>query len=550
MLHPISVIRQRKRALVLFTLTVLFFIFIDALISRVALSSFSNLEIKLEVEHEDRLTVYYRSGHRAHFSDKRTVFSEPLPTGKPTQASINLRDRIARNIRLDPGDTHGRVKIYGMRLTGHFGPPLQLDAEDIHERFIPNQAIENFTLHSDHVQFDIHGADPQLVLKDELVMQNRFMSLVLPLVFTLAFYLAISHFGRSSFPAFYDLSHHKSSANINYASLDGIRGIAVLLVLLDHSWGVFTGAGTGGVWIFFVLSGFLLAIPFVKRPELAVSGQYMNEYLLRRLKRIVPMYYFFIVITYFLFGKFDAGAIRHLLFLQGDGHLWTIPQEMLFYLFLPFIMAGNYLLFRGRPVLIVISLAVLMVLANLYLDKSVISMHGNIVRPAFVGVFLCGILFSYLYHGVFVSSTSQALQSPWFKHAASLLGIVTLVLFVLLSTDTVLEPKTYLALQYPGWFGLTAGMLILLVLISPRSLYDRLLSWLPLRAMGLVGFSFYLIHPIIITLVKGMQDYYLGYRMDAVPQLIVVLLITYFLSAFTYSYIERPFLKLAKKQAN
>ena len=551
MLHPITIIRQRKRALILFTLTVLFFIFIDALISRVALSSFSNLEIKLEVEHEDRLTVYYRSGHRAHFSDKRTVFSEPEPTGKPTQASINLRDRIARNIRLDPGDTRGRVKIYGMRLTGHFGPPLQLDAEDIHERFIPNQAIENFTLHSDHVQFDIHGADPQLVLKDELVMQNRFMSLVLPLVFSLAFYLAISHFGRSSFPAFYDLSHHKSSANLNYAGLDGVRGIAVLLVLLDHSWGLFTGAGTAGVWIFFVLSGFLLAIPFTKKPEIAVSYDYMSEYLLRRLKRILPMYYFFIVLSFFFFGKFESEAFRHLLFLQGDGHLWTIPQEMLFYLFLPFIMIINYLLFRGNSVWIIAALIIMMLLANEYLDKSVLTMYGEgETRPAFAGIFICGILFSYIYHGIIAKNNIPQLQQAFVKHSLSITGIALLILFVLLSTDTLLAPKPLYAFRHFGWFGFAAGLIILLVLITPGSLYDKLLSWLPLRALGLVGFSFYLLHPHIISLVKGMQDYYLGYRVGVIPQLLLVLVITYLVSAFTYSYIERPFLKLAKKQAN
>jgi peptidoglycan/LPS O-acetylase OafA/YrhL len=474
--------------------------------------------------------------------------SNVIPAGTVSRSDLKLRGHLARKLRVDPGDKAGHVKIYSLELTSNFGPPVTFDPADIYKRFIPNAAISSYRLENDHVSFDVVDQDPQLILKDELIIQNRFISIVLPIVFTFAFYLAISHFGRSSFPAFYDLTHHKSSANLNYASLDGIRGIAVLLVLLDHTIGFFTGAGTAGVWIFFVLSGFLLAIPFVRKPELAVSGEYMNEYLLRRLKRIIPMYYFFIIVTFFFFGKFDSASFRHLLFLQGNGHLWTIPQEMLFYLFLPFIMIANYLVFRGRAIWIVAALTVMMVLSNIYLDKSVFSMYGgSITRPAFVGIFLCGILFSYLYHGVIAGNTNRILQSGNFKSILSVIGIILLVCFILLGRDTLFEPKTFLANRHSGWFGLAAGMMILLVLMAPRTFYDKLLSWLPLRALGLVGFSFYLLHPIVISLVKGIQDYYLGYRMGVELQFFVIMIITYFFAAFTYSYIERPFLKLAKK---
>ncbi|HBE91859.1 MAG TPA: hypothetical protein DDW55_04775 [Gammaproteobacteria bacterium] len=539
---------KHKRALILLLLSGLFYVFIYFLISYMALSSFASLSVTLEFDHEDRLMAFYRIGPRAVFSSKRMAASDMVPAGKVTRTDLKLRDHIARQLRLDPGDTPGQVKIYKLELDSSFGPPIILDAADIHNRFTPNSAIGTYTLNDDHVLLDITGKDPQLILKDELIVKNRFITIILPLAFTLAFYLVISFFGRSSFPAFYDLSHHISSANINYASLDGIRGIAVLLVLLDHSMGFFTGAGTAGVWIFFVLSGFLLAIPFVKKPELAASREYMSEYLLRRLKRIIPMYYFFIILTFFMYGKFTDDAFRHLLFLQGNGHLWTIPQEMLFYLFLPIIMIANYLLFKGRAIWIVAALAMLMLLSNLYIDKSIISLHSlNTSRPAFIGIFICGILFSYLYHGILMGSNNRILRSDRFKTIVSITGIILLFGFILLPTDALFSPKTYLALRYPGWFGIASGILIVLVLIAPGTLYDKLLSWLPLRAIGLVGFSFYLIHPIVITLVKGVQDYYFGYRMGAVPQLLVVLLITYFMSAFTFSYIERPFLKRAKK---
>jgi peptidoglycan/LPS O-acetylase OafA/YrhL len=531
-------------------LCAVFFVFIQALISHIALSSFSSLAVSYDSDHADRFMVFYSPGPKALFSQKRLAAADPMPAGKNITAEMNLGDHIARRLRLDPGDHPGQVTIHSMVLTSHFGSSLTLAADDIYRRFEPNAAISDYRLVDGHLLLGITGKDPQLRSRDDLVLNNRFISIVLPLAFTLAFYLAVSHFDRTQFPAFYDLAHHMSSAHINYASLDGVRGIAVLLVLLDHGLGFFTGAGTAGVWIFFVLSGFLLAIPFVRKPEIAISGEYMGEYLLRRLKRIIPMYYFFIIVTFFLFGKYNSGAVRHLLFLQGDGHLWTIPQEMLFYLFLPVIMMANYVFFRGRAVWIVAALAVIMVLANVYLDKSVMSLYGlNMNKPAFVGIFICGILFSYLYHGVLIHSNHPLLKSGAFRWLASVTGLVLLVGFFLLPTDALFHPRTYLAIRHPGWFGLAAGVLIVLALLSPRTLYARLLSWTPLRALGIVGFSFYLLHPIVISLVKGMQDYYLGYRMNSVGQLFVVLIITYCLAAFTYSYIEHPFLKRAKKNA-
>lgn len=545
-----ALFKGREKKLVIAILTIAFFFIVQSLVSLVALSSFNNISVTLQMQNEDRLIVFYSASNRTPFSQKRLHSSDVIPANKKTRVQVDLNNHATRRIRIDPGNKPGKIKIYEVKLKSFFGPPIVFTPQQIFDSFEPSAVIKNYRLAADHVAFTATDKDPQLIIKNDLVVSNWFISTIVPLAFTVAFFLAISHFGRSSFPAFYDLSHHKSSANLNYASLDGVRGVAVLLVLLDHSWGVFTGAGTAGVWIFFVLSGFLLAIPFVKRPGIAVSYDYMNEYLLRRLKRILPMYYFFIIVTFFFYGKFDSNAFRHLLFLQGDGHLWTIPQEMLFYLFLPFIMIFNYLVFRGRALPVVIALSIIMVLSNMYLDKDIISMFGgNHVRPAFVGIFICGIMFSYLYHGVVLNNSSLPVLSSTTKRVISIAGIALIIGFVVLPTDNLYDSKIYYAHIYPGWFGFAAGMMILLVLIAPGTLYDKILSWLPLRAMGLVGFSFYLLHPHIITLVKGMQDYYIGYRVGAFPQLLIVLVITYFLSAFTYSYIERPFLKLAKKKA-
>ena len=527
-------------------LSLLFFLIIKFILSHAVLSSFSGLYLTLELDKKDRVIVYFAGGDRALFSENRAKRSKEIPAGKKITTGIPLNGHLARKLRIDPGDQSTQIKLYALALESDYGPPLHLEAEQIFQRFKPNESIASYRLEQDHILIEVSGADPQLVLQDELMVENQFISLFFPFILSFVFYLLLSSFRWHQFPAIADLSRDLSSTHINYAALDGVRGIAVLLVLADHTLPAFTGAGTAGVWIFFVLSGFLLTIPFVDHPERAVSVSYMREYLIRRLKRIIPMYYVYIIVVFFLHGKYSSGAVRHLLFLQGDGHLWTIQQEMLFYLVLPLIVAINFLIFRGRTAWIVAALAILMIAANIWLDRSVISMHGIPTdHRTFAGIFICGMLFSYLYHGGLLHSKMKWIQTREFKFYASILGVFLLLGFILLGTDTLTKPGYYPAHRAPGQFGIAAGIIILLALMTSGGFFSKLLSYTPLRAIGLVGYSFYLIHPVIISLVGGMWEHYMGYRMGLEMRFILVLIVTYVFSAFTYTYIERPFLKRA-----
>src|SRR3954465_1021092 len=89
-------------------------------------------------------------------------------------------------------------------------------------------------------------------------------------------------------------------------ALDGLRGLAVLLVLLDHASDArirlfeaanMNRAGKYGVYLFFVLSAFLLTHLLLLRPaaELARARTWLN-YALRRFLRIFPLYALVLVV--------------------------------------------------------------------------------------------------------------------------------------------------------------------------------------------------------------------------------------------------------------
>jgi peptidoglycan/LPS O-acetylase OafA/YrhL len=127
--------------------------------------------------------------------------------------------------------------------------------------------------------------------------------------------------------------------------IDGLRGVAVLLVLLTHTWTLngapaftihFHGHGVPlatipavghvGVDLFLVLSGFCLAWPFMINPGYRDRINFY-QFLRRRFLRIAPAYYASIVLLYafsFLFGKI-APHLPHKLSAFSGSYLASVP---------------------------------------------------------------------------------------------------------------------------------------------------------------------------------------------------------------------------------
>ena len=165
-------------------------------------------------------------------------------------------------------------------------------------------------------------------------------------------------------------------------SLDGMRGIAVLWVVMFHyaalgdasrdAWIQAIGAiplldavvrnGYLGVDLFFLISGFLLVLPWFVHAAAGQEPPSAREFYARRVRRIVPAYYVQLALLFLLFIPLLRGwdywkrdlnvilwnAVAHAGFLQltspltsgtlaVNGALWTLAIEAQYYLLLPLI---------------------------------------------------------------------------------------------------------------------------------------------------------------------------------------------------------------------
>lgn len=152
----------------------------------------------------------------------------------------------------------------------------------------------------------------------------------------------------------------------HYNELDGVRAIAVIMVMFYHFFKdvdvhhdilillkKLSLFGKTGVSLFFVLSGFLITRILLNTKQ---NDSYFKSFYIKRVLRIFPLYYFFLVIYYFVvpfflnqsFAEFSQ-QIWYWTFMQnfaltfdwnsvGPIHYWSLSVEEHFYLFWPLII--------------------------------------------------------------------------------------------------------------------------------------------------------------------------------------------------------------------
>lgn len=326
-------------------------------------------------------------------------------------------------------------------------------------------------------------------------------------------------------------------------ALDGIRGLAVLIVFMSHTsgrgmaitpWLNFHGIGHVGVYLFFVLSGFLLT-------KNLLNGQSTKAFFIRRFYRIVPLYYVVLIGVFVLqvmgyadplYLRFSSGLLGtglHFLFLQGDSVFWTIAAEFIFYLFLPAI-----LLFARR-----FGIGALACAAAIYFCWYFSVLLGApIVAPKVVGishegqfldVFLCGVI--------------AALTKKNIGHRAVALIFIGLMIVTLIGVSRSFlgfEREFYDIRFVSILYGVVFAMTIISVYEGSPWLAPMMTNRV-LRFMGIVGFGWYLLHFAVLQYVNTLAI------TEGWVKFVISFGLTALVSSLAFITIEKPFIRIGHK---
>jgi peptidoglycan/LPS O-acetylase OafA/YrhL len=365
------------------------------------------------------------------------------------------------------------------------------------------------------------------------------------------------------------------------ASLTGMRGLAAFLVFLFHYGQIHPeirldlavpvigyilqfplGFGFAGVDIFFVLSGFLLTLPFARAAIQNERGPSLPRYFKRRFLRVFPAYYaqlFLILLVGGWFWQWSPQTIYtfigHLLMFfhiswepvePMVGVWWTLPVEMGFYLLLP-LLAPFLRPRRWVPVLLgglILSLAYRSWAVTHFAGIS----EGHVVMsasqlPGSLPEFLLGASAALLVQQMSLSGRPR--PPAW---ALDLMFVLGLIISATWLWQVVLPAG---ADYWKGHWGMIVGPIALGLPLSVAvlGLYwgsrtgRILLANRVVYFLGLISYSLYLWHYVVMLQIQvliGDGYYDLPHRVTFPLTTIAVIAV----SSASYYLVERPFYRL------
>ena len=305
--------------------------------------------------------------------------------------------------------------------------------------------------------------------------------------------------------------------------LDGLRGIAVLLVLWYHVWEIswlpapadwlqfVPETGWVGVLLFFFLSGFVISYPFLRARSGGKPAPSWGHFAWRRFTKIVPSYVLSIVVAYAIgYAQAQPDAkplpdiLTHLLFVHTwfpdrygaiNGVLWTLAVEVEFYCIFPLV----WWCFKRAPwltggLMIAIAWAWRAYWAHCCLDNLFGPYEENL--PGYLDIFAIGMLTAYAYTrwGEWIRTTAARFAAP----------VVAAAGFVFLIELLQNLFGFRLASQWAGvWqidkrplLGAAFAVIALGSLTSPRW-WQILLDNPLLRFLATISYNLYLYHQIV-----------------------------------------------------
>jgi peptidoglycan/LPS O-acetylase OafA/YrhL len=335
--------------------------------------------------------------------------------------------------------------------------------------------------------------------------------------------------------------------------LDGVRGVAILLVLLYHSGCPYTVGGAVGVDLFFVLSGFLITTTLLE--ERRARGQFsFARFYARRFLRLAPALLLLVAIYCAISLVLSDNPTHHLLdalFVVGYvsnwtralgidrpallGHTWSLSIEEQFYLLWPPCLALLYRYIRSTLCnvgFLLAAVVAVMMLRPILLAAGVTPerIYNGLDTRADLLLLGCALAVGAS------AGMVRPVRDPVCGPALSLIACVGIATFAVL---THWRDAFMLAWGY-SVMGLLSTLLVLQCLGDANNSINRLLRLGPLVWVGKLSYGLYLWHyPIMAVMVARRDDW----RIVALGGGLASVLI----ATASYYLVERPCLRLKRR---
>jgi peptidoglycan/LPS O-acetylase OafA/YrhL len=358
--------------------------------------------------------------------------------------------------------------------------------------------------------------------------------------------------------------------------LDGIRGLAVLMVLIYHYFNLlnlplavqgsllarlhhFTHWFWSGVDLFFVLSGFLIGGIIIDNRE---SKNFLKVFYIRRALRILPAYSLLLISYFALRSQLDPARFGQLFYGNAPifpefsyftftqniflglafathhdsniflGPTWSLAVEEQFYLVVPFCLM---VIPRRCWTTLLIGLAILALALRMLFPAQL----PYVITPFRMDSLFLGVLAALVVRQATLRAFLQ--KRKWILRSAFLLLLIIVALVV---AKGIIK---WLAAEY-SVLACFYTVLILIAVIESGSLHLAIFRFPPLRFLGLISYSLYLFNLPILWVVHG-------FVLGAQPSLnsaiacvvtLVSLIVTIVLASASYLFFERYFLSLGR----
>jgi len=326
--------------------------------------------------------------------------------------------------------------------------------------------------------------------------------------------------------------------------IDGMRAVAVILIVFYHLRLTNVPGGFVGVDVFFVISGFLITNLIIRDYEKDRFS--FRDFYMRRLRRLGPALFVTLVLTltagWFILppALYQSTAhaalatifsVSNILFWQETGyfdtsaaykpllHTWSLGVEEQFYLIWPaaLLLALRYLNRTGIIVALIVAS-----IASLALSEALLANHGSAafyLTPFRIIGFGAGALLAF---------TGWQARNTISANAASAGGL--LIIFYVAGRYSEATSFPGLNSAFPA---LAAAMMIY---AGPTAVMNRVLALAPISYVGRISYSVYLLHwPIIV------YGIFLFGQAQTSGELLIMIGLTVASGALLYHAIETPF---------